>query len=391
MPRLLIFSWTLLSAINAQTPVPTYTGGVSQILEKHCTACHRDGLLGRIPLDSYPQARLFAPEIRLAIGTRKMPPWLAVAGFGDFRNDPSLSVAEMETLIQWADANAPPGTLPKQPPSQAKPLDWAFGPPDLILQPKAAVRVPAVGEVECQCFTIKTRLRDSKAVRAIDVLPGDRRLVEYVRVSVGSEGDDCSREIPTSSARASLGEWSAALAPDELPQGIGRLLPSRSNVIVEIRYRKIGYALSDRSRIGLYFHKNPIKQYVQTQTITSGALRVPSGEWSFHEQATWRTAKNVTLLSVSPHMGNLGTEMCVAAELPGGNTKNLVWVREYDRNRQMAYLFRHPINLPAGSTVHVSGYFDNSASNRKIRSGNSGTSPKEDILTAFLEYVEDSH
>jgi hypothetical protein len=348
-------------------------------------------LIGRIPLESYEQASAFAPEIRQAIGIRKMPPWLAVTGFGDFRNDPSLSVAEMETIIRWADANAPRGISPKGLPSQARPMGWMLGPPDLILQPKQAIHVPAAGEVECQCFAVKTNLKDPKAVRAIDVLPGDRRVVEYVRLYVDSEGDDCSAAVRPSLARVSLGEWSAALAPDELQEGIGRLLPASANVIVEVRYRKIGYPLSDRSRIGLYFHKQPIKQYVQTKAVTSGALQVPSGEWSFHEEATWKTTKKVALISISPHMGDLGTEMRVTAELPDGSTNSLVWVREYDRNRQMAYIFRSPLILPAGSSVHVTGHFDNSPSNRKLRLGTTGISPKIDVLTAFLEYIEDPH
>ena len=86
---------------------PTYFGEVGRILADKCIACHRAGQPGRFPLDTWEQARLFAREIRLVVGMRKMPPWPAVPAYGRFSNDRSLSVAEIETLIRWTDT----GTL----------------------------------------------------------------------------------------------------------------------------------------------------------------------------------------------------------------------------------------------------------------------------------------
>jgi hypothetical protein len=48
-----------------------------------------------------------------------MPPWGAVKGFGDFRNDQGLSQAELELITDWVDSDTPkgnnPNTLPKEP------------------------------------------------------------------------------------------------------------------------------------------------------------------------------------------------------------------------------------------------------------------------------------
>ena len=40
-----------------------------------------------------------------------MPPWGAVAGFGHFSNDVSLTPREMDIILSWADGGAPSGVL----------------------------------------------------------------------------------------------------------------------------------------------------------------------------------------------------------------------------------------------------------------------------------------
>jgi hypothetical protein len=132
---------------------------------------------------------------------------------------------------------------------------------------------------------------------------------------------------------------------------------------------------------------------VRVKTVASRSLLVAAGTWNFHAAASWTTEKSVTLISVSPYMQQLGTEMQVTAKLPDGTTKNLVWVREYDENQQMAYVFRQPVVLPASSRVQLTGYFDNSGSNRKRSYGDApafvpGSADREDVLAAFVEYID---
>jgi hypothetical protein len=47
-----------------------------------------------------------------------MPPWDAVKGVGEFRHDPSLSLPEMDLIVNWVEGGAPEGNpayLPPQP------------------------------------------------------------------------------------------------------------------------------------------------------------------------------------------------------------------------------------------------------------------------------------
>ena len=47
--------------------------------------------------------------IRDEVLSRRMPPWDAVRGVGDFRNDPSLSPPELDLLVSWVEGGAPEG------------------------------------------------------------------------------------------------------------------------------------------------------------------------------------------------------------------------------------------------------------------------------------------
>ena len=69
-----------------------------------------------MPLVTYSETRPWAKAIRNAVLSRKMPPWFADPMYGHFANDRSLSKAEIDTLVQWADAGAPAGDPKDAPP-----------------------------------------------------------------------------------------------------------------------------------------------------------------------------------------------------------------------------------------------------------------------------------
>ena len=91
---------------------------------------------------SFEDARPYAAMIKEKVQSRQMPPWDMVRSVGiqAFKNDPSLSDREIETIVQWVDAGAPlgdPSDLGVAPQLLAAGGEWKleedFGrPPDLI-------------------------------------------------------------------------------------------------------------------------------------------------------------------------------------------------------------------------------------------------------------------
>ncbi len=67
---------------------------------------------------NYQDARPWAKAMRDEVLARRMPPWDAVKGVGDFRDDQSLSQPELDVLVGWVEGGAPEGNpiyLPEVP------------------------------------------------------------------------------------------------------------------------------------------------------------------------------------------------------------------------------------------------------------------------------------
>ena len=74
-----------------------------------------------------------------------MPPWKAVQGYGEFRDEALLSTAEKDLLKQWAAAGAPRGNPADEPPVKAAVDGWRLGKPDLIVTTQKPCKIPAEG------------------------------------------------------------------------------------------------------------------------------------------------------------------------------------------------------------------------------------------------------
>src|ERR1041384_6606580 len=96
----------------------TWNREISRVIYQRWASCHREGGTS-FSLMKYPEVQPRAVEIKEAVLSRRMPPWGAVKGFGDFRNDQGLSQAELELITDWVDSDTPkgnnPNALPKEP------------------------------------------------------------------------------------------------------------------------------------------------------------------------------------------------------------------------------------------------------------------------------------
>jgi hypothetical protein len=133
----------------------TWTVEVSRIINRRCINCHAKA--SAVDLSSYAQARPWAKAIRNQVLARKMPPWGAVKGFGDFRNDPSLTPLEMEMLTQWVEGGAPEGDqayLPKPASvATAKPPAFQWRPLPTSIQGTLTVQaIRASGPTEVSAY-----------------------------------------------------------------------------------------------------------------------------------------------------------------------------------------------------------------------------------------------
>jgi hypothetical protein len=110
----------LLCAVAASghdiiTTKVTFDREIVRLVNAHCIACHREGGQA-FSLATYNDARPWAKAIGEEVLERRMPPWGAVKGFGDFRDDQSLTPEQLELIVDWEEGGAPEGEPKDLPP-----------------------------------------------------------------------------------------------------------------------------------------------------------------------------------------------------------------------------------------------------------------------------------
>jgi hypothetical protein len=100
----------------------TWSREISRLVYKRCSSCHREGG-SSFSLMTYAEARPWAKAIKEEVLERRMPPWNAVKGFGEFRDDRGLTQEEVELISDWVEGGAPEGD-PKYLPPLPRPAAW---------------------------------------------------------------------------------------------------------------------------------------------------------------------------------------------------------------------------------------------------------------------------
>jgi len=355
-------------------PTPTFTKDVAPILQAKCQGCHRKDQVGPFALETYDQARKRATDIAAVVSDRTMPPWKPARGVGPkLKHDQSLTPEEVAVVEAWAEADAPKGEAGHMPAPRVHAEGWKLGPPDLILEPAEPYAVAADAPDTYRCFVIPTGLTRDTFLSAVEFRPSNGRVVHHIATFIDTQGGGRRRDeaepgpgytsfsgpgIPVS---GELGFWAAGGEPHHLPDGIGLPLPRGCDVILQVHYHATGKNEVDRSRLGLYFAKTPVKQALHWNDASSFDLKLPAGQSNVEVKATWFVPVDLEALAVAPHMHLLGHDMTMSATLPNGRNVDLIHIPKWDPSWQSSYYFQKPISLPKGTVVKVLAHFDNSA------------------------------
>ena len=366
-----------LPEVPAAAARPTYCKDVAPILQKNCQECHRPGQVGPFALETYDQARKRASDIAAVVEERAMPPWKADPHVGvKFQDVRTLSDHDIAILTAWAEADAPEGNRADLPPPPKFADDWQLGTPDLVIDTGADFAVPASGEDIYRCFVVPTHLVKDQYVSAVEYRPGNRRVVHHILAYVDTSGKARERDQaepgpgytcfggPGDPIHGGLGGWAPGNQANFLPDGIGRSLPRRSDIIIQVHYHPQGKAETDRSKIGIYFSKKPIKQVIHWGVVINPGLELPPGQSNIEVKAAWEVPVDVTVHSVAPHMHLLGRDMQISVKFPDGQVQDLIKIPDWDFNWQYTYQFEKHLDIPKGSLVYLVSHYDNSEANR---------------------------
>lgn len=375
---LFVFAFAGLALAGVTDQKPTYASDVAPILNRSCVPCHHDGGVAPFSLAGFDNARKWSSNIVAVTQARAMPPWKAVAGYGEFLDDPHLSDAQIALLEKWHEAGAPRGDRTKEPPAPAFTSAWPLGEPDLILKPSRPFRLDAEGDDVYRNFVLKHTFDSPVWVKAMAVKPGNPKIVHHVIVFIDGSGASKKLEAANQDGQegysgsgtgvgfipsSSLGGWAPGVTTRATPPGIGYLIKPGSNLVLQVHYHKSGKSEEDLTQVGLYFAKEPIQKEMRLDWIMNFGINLPAGEKQHHETRVRTVPADATLYGVMPHMHLLGRSMKAQVEFPDGSTKPLVWVDDWDFNWQIQYALKEPMKVPKGSKIRIDAVYDNSSDN----------------------------
>jgi hypothetical protein len=316
-------------AAHDRTSQVTWTTDVRPIVQRRCLGCHQAGGFGSIALETYQDARTWAKGMRESVLDRRMPPWPAARGFGDFSNDRSLTPIEIELLTAWAD-----GLTPLGPPVAEAPALAAAVRPDLVVRmPDAHAVRGAIERVE-----LPTGLTEDRWITGWEFTPGNRAIVEQAVVSI---------------APATLmGVWTPGEHATKYPAGVAQRLPAGSRLVLELHYRRSSAPETDRSAIALNFGPAPARE-LRHRSLDCGVSTVD---------------REIEALAVTPKAAQAGAAIEMTARRPDGTVDALAVVPRYEPAYPVSYRLRTGMRLRKGTAID-------------LRSSSPG-------CTAALEFVE---
>ncbi|RYG26383.1 ascorbate-dependent monooxygenase [bacterium] len=358
---------------------PTYAKDVAPILNRSCVSCHQDGEVAPFSLKGYDAAKKWSGMTAAVTKSRQMPPWKAAAGYGEFQHENRLTDEEIAILAKWAETGTPRGDKKAEPTLAKGPVSgWTLGKPDMLLEAKGTYKLDAEGEDVYRNFVIQNPSDKPMWVRAMDVHPGNKKVVHHVIVFVdaahqgrklaekANDGQDGYRSegggvgfMPS----GALGGWAPGVRPQETGQGKAFLVPAGADLVMQVHYHKSGKPETDKTQVGLYLAKEPIEKEVRLAWIMNFGINIPPNEKVYSATREFKVPTDITLYSVMPHMHLLGKSMRAKLVRPDGREQPLIFVPSWDFNWQLVYALKEPVKAPAGSKVVVDATYDNSTDN----------------------------
>jgi hypothetical protein len=375
----------------AADAAPTFTKDVAPILYKRCVECHRPTMFAPMPLVTYQDVRPYAQAMKRRVVARQMPPWNADPAIGHFKNDPQLSVQEVDTIARWADGGAPKGDDRDLPALPVLAEGWTIGKPDAVFSMAEPFRIPANGAVDYQYIRIPVNLPEDRWIQAIEIKPGARAQVHHVIAYTQPSGQPVSEGGvlgPTN-----IGGVTPNKPGVTFPPGVARLLRGKQDIILQMHYTTNGTEALDRTEVGLIFAKEPPTKAAAGGLVINPRFVIAPNDGNYEVRGVNVLAQDTLLTSLTPHMHVRGKDMTYIAHYPDGRDETLLSVPRYDFNWQITYELAEPKVLPKGTKLEVIAHYDNSPNNKfnpdPTKAVRWGDQTWEEMMIGFFGTVRD--
>ena len=388
----------LMSAASseAQTSASvTFSKDIAPIFQAKCQACHQPNSIAPMSLITYQEARPWARSIKDRVARRQMPPWHIDPSVGvtKFKNDMSLSEAQIDTVVKWVEAGAPQGDakdLPKPVPLVTD-NEWqgvrdGFGQPDLVVR-STEYKMPAVGQDVWYRPMQDLPITEPRWVKMVEIRPTNMKARKIVHHSIAylvladdpdavNTGTSNGPSTPSSredlvNRRPQLMEWAIGKGYDLFREGTGKLIVPGEKISWDQHLHAIGEEVMGGSEIALWYYPKGQEPSKRSYLIGFTGLRqrefldIPPNSVAYTEGFT-ALKENTMITNFQPHFHLRGKAMKVEAIRPDGGREIVSYVGNFNFNWMTNYIYDDdaaPI-FPKGTIIQVSAWYDNTTANK---------------------------
>ena len=325
-----------LAALPLLAEPVTFNKHIAPLIFQYCAPCHRPGEAAPFPLLTYQDVRKHASQIVSVTERRYMPPWLPEPGYGDFAGERRLSVDQLRLIAEWVKAGAIEGNSADLPPQLHFTEGWQIGPPDLVVQMPKPYRLPAGGSDVFRNFVVPVNLNETRYVRAIELRPGNKRVVHHANIWIDRrqslrrrDGEDGQPGFPgmenvSTEARSDSFDpdshflfWKPGTVVEPEPDDMSWRLDPGTDLILNLHLQPSGKEETIEPVIGFYFAaKAPRLHPMLVQLEDDGAIDIQPGARDFAVTDRLTLPVDAELLAIYPHAHYLGKQIEAWATLP---------------------------------------------------------------------------
>ena len=265
------------------TPTPTFSKDIAPIFERACQNCHRPGSIAPMSLLTYKDARPWARSIKEKVVKRQMPPWHIDRNVGvdKFKDDPSLTDAEVATISNWVDQGSPEGSLADMPPPrQFSDLDkWHIGKPDVVVSMSKPYILKAKGGDEYYDVEVDPGFTEDVYIAALETKPDQGfKVVHHCTTNLIEDPEDDPVGL-------FLNEYAVGKNADIFPSNSGRLIKAGSKIHFNLHLHPDGQETPVQISLGLKLYpKGTRPEVCRLHAAHGGYRRTGSASGADHAQ-----------------------------------------------------------------------------------------------------------
>jgi copper type II ascorbate-dependent monooxygenase-like protein len=380
----------------------TFWHDVEPIYNARCVKCHQQGGIGPFRLDTYADAKAYAPIELARVTQGTMPPYFMVhdGSCGSFHDEGTLTDPEKQTVAAWVNGGMLEGTvaslaLPPKP-TLAGAVDVATP----IFAPVAQGGALAAFD-EYRCFLVDPPIQSDAFLTGYDVTPGEPSIVHHVLMfavdpqATGGDGrtnaaimqslHDASPDRPGWPCFGVAGDnvnvsgvpvtWAPGQGIVEYPAGMGFPVHATDKLVIQVHYNLAdpsSAGKTDLSTVHLRFANQVARQIAfllpdpflgslnnaQPDTLPPGRADAKY-TWTMAGRDMRIQGFSVDLVAVMPHMHGRGIRQQVRLGTPGNLTCSS-HLEHWNFHWQEFYFYKTSPTITPDTQVEVTCEYDTS-------------------------------